>query len=269
MNRDAMIAITAAVVLFVLPLTVAIVSTDTAVVHEHPCVHEPNLPDLIDQVRPAIVHIAKLGVCQGSGFIIDAAGIIVTAKHVSDSAPADYTVTLDNGDTFAVKYVLEDRENDCTFMQLEGPNTPLPYLPIGQGSDPRPGTLVVIAGSPLGYDNFNTFSTGIVSAVGRDLYHRQGWGQEKRYDWHVMLQTTAPAFPGNSGGAVLNTQGEVIGILVAGQAAELNFAVPASRFRTAVRAAKEWMALARLRVVQPDDSPEPQPTFDPYRHGDY
>jgi S1-C subfamily serine protease len=269
MKRYTLIGILATAVLFVLPLTVAVVSTDTAVVHERPCANEPNLPDLIDQVRPAVVHIAKLGVCQGSGFIIDATGIIVTAKHVSDSAPADYTVTLDNGDTYPVKYVLEDRENDCTFMQLEGHNAPFSYLPISQGSDPRPGTLVVIAGSPLGYDNFNTFSTGIVSAVGRDLYHRKGWGQEKRYDWHVMLQTTSPAFPGNSGGAVLNMRGEVIGILVAGQAETLNFAVPASRFRTAVQAAKEWMRLARLRVVQPDDSPEPQPMFEPYRHGDY
>jgi len=211
------------------------------------------LPDLIEDVRPAVVHIAKLGECQGSGCLISADGIIFTAKHVSDGQPGDYEVTLDDGRKFKVKpgYVLEDKENDVTFMQLDlaGHEPNLPCATLAKEDVLRVGDSVLIMGSPLGSDNFNSVSMGILSATGRDLYNRRGWESARRFSWHVMLQTTSPAFPGNSGGPVFNMTGEVIGVLVAGQAETLNFSVPVARFADTIDAVRTHFRLCRFNVV--------------------
>lgn len=212
----------------------------------------------IAQVRTAVVHVAKHGVCQGSGAIVSADGIIFSAKHVSDGEPGDYTVTLDDGREFPVKYVVEDTENDVSFMLLDlaaadqEPN--LPHVELAT-TDPQAGDGVIIGGSPLGKDNFNTFSFGIVSATDRNLYDRRGWESYKRYDWHVMVQTTSPAFPGNSGGPIFNMQGQVIGVLVAGQAETLDFGVPVARFRDTIDTVRRWFELCRFNVVEEKEKP--------------
>lgn len=220
------------------------------------------LPDLIENVRPGVVHISKLGECQGSGCLISPDGILFTAKHVSDGRPGDYEVTLDGGRKFKVKpgYVLEDRENDITFMQLDlaGAEPNLPYAELATDNTLRVGSKVVIMGSSLGRDNFNSVSVGILSALERDLYSRNGWEQYKRYNWHVMLQSTSPAYPGNSGGPIFSMRGEVIGVLVAGQDPCLNFSVPVSRFAGTVDTVRDWFRLVRFNIV----GEEEQETFD-------
>lgn len=219
------------------------------------------IADQVAQVRPAVVHILKEGVCQGSGAIISPDGIIFTAKHVTDGTPGDYTVTLDDQRQFKVKYVVEDTENDVAFMQLDlnshEPN--LPTVPLATQDDMRVGDPLFIMGSPLGYANFNSVSLGILSADNRDLYNREGWDQYRRYDWHVMLQSTSPAFPGNSGGPVFNLRGEVIGVLVAGQADTLNFSVPVGRFRGTIDTVRNWFQLLRIKPVESE--PEPTPDY--------
>jgi len=213
-----------------------------------------SIADQVEQVRGAVVHVGKVGVCQGSGCLITSDGILFTAKHVSDAEPGDYTVTLDDGKTYKVKYVIEDRENDISFMQLDlaGREPNLPYAELAQEDTLRVGDAVFILGSPLGKDNANTVSLGILSARPRDLYNRPGWDSYRRYGWHAMIQTTSPAFPGNSGGPCFDMQGRVIGVLVAGQAETLNFSVPVARFRDTVQAVRAWFALCRFEVVQPE-----------------
>jgi len=219
------------------------------------------LPNLIEDVRSSVVHISKLNDSQSSGCLISADGILFTAKHVSDGKPGDYIVMLDDGREFKVKpgYVLEDRENDITFMQLDlnGTEPNLPYATLATEDVLRVGQQVVVMGSPLGSGNFNSVSVGILSALSRDLYNRKGWEQEQRYNWHVMLQSTSPAFPGNSGGPVFNMGSEVIGVLVAGQAETLNFSVPVARFVDTIDAVRTHFALCRFNVVKAE-----KPTYD-------
>jgi serine protease DegQ len=211
-------------------------------------------------VRPAVVHIAKQGVCQGSGCLISPDGILFSAKHVSDNMPGEYTVTLDDGRQFPVKYTIEDRENDVSFMLLDlaaadqEPN--LPYATLAT-RDPKVGDGLIIGGSPLGYQNFNTFSFGILSATGRDLTG-QAASEAARYTWHVMLQTTSPAYPGSSGGPIFNMDGEVVGVLVAGMDATLNWAVPAVRFNATLETVRQWFELCRFNVVEDESSLEEQ-----------
>jgi S1-C subfamily serine protease len=213
-----------------------------------------SIADQVAQVRPAVVHIAKHGVCQGSGALISADGIVFSAKHVSDGEPGEYTVTLDDGREFPVKYVVEDKENDISFMQLDlrGQEPNLPYATLA-AAEPRVGDGLIIGGSPLGKENFNTFSFGVLSADGRDLAG-QAPSEADRYTWHVMLQTTSPAYPGNSGGPVFNMQGEVVGVLVAGVDATLNWAVPVARFAGTIDTVRRWFELCRFNVVE--DAPK-------------
>lgn len=233
-----------------------------------PTVSSFSIADEVSSVRNSVVHIEKDGVCQGSGCVVSEDGIIFTAKHISDNTYGTYTVTLDDGREYNVKYVIEDTENDITFMKLDLPvDVKLQSAKLASEDTLRVGDGVFIFGSPLGKININTVSTGILSAIDRDLYNRPGWEHYKRYTWHVMLQSTSPAFPGNSGGPVFNMNGEVIGVLVAGQAETLNFSVPVCRFRETIDVVRTWFELCRFNVVE--NVEEVVPTYDPYAYGEH
>ena len=244
-SRDGFYGIVILVVLlaFVVILVKVPASTDSGLF---------SIADQVEEVRGAVVHVRKEG-SQGSGCLISPDGIIFTAKHVSDGTPGDYEVTLDDGRKFRVKpgYVLEDKENDVTFMQLDlqGHEPNLPYAKLAVEDKLRVGDAVFIMGSPLGSDNFNSVSLGLLAAEDRDLYNRNSWERYRRYNWHVMLQSTSPAYPGNSGGPVFNLDSEVVGVLVAGQDATLNFSVPVARFRDTLDAVRDHFRLCRFDVV--------------------
>lgn len=244
-------------------------------------VRDDGIADEVESVRDAVVHVLRLGQWQGSGCLISADGILFTAKHVTDGTHADYEVRMDDGRRFPVKYVIEDKENDVSFMQLDllnarrpGPQSSkhdmpgdkyfiqyeqepdLPYAQLAEHDNLRVGDKVFIMGSPLGVNNFNSVSLGIVSHQERDLYNRGGWERYHKYNWHVMIQSTSPAFPGNSGGPVFDLDGDVIGVLVAGEAETLNFSVPVARFRDTIDAVRDHFRLCRFNVVAEDDVDE-------------
>lgn len=233
-------------------LTAATVAMVAAWVYTKPAYQAFSIAEQVRSVRPAVVHVEKVGVCQGSGCIISPDGIVFTAKHVTDGEGGTYKVTLDDGTVYGAKYAIEDTENDVAFLKLDlPPGTKLPYVELGGESEVcRPGDGVFIMGSPLGSDNFNSVSFGILSYSARNLNTRPGWEQYDKYDWHVMMQTTSPAFPGNSGGPVFDMQGRAIGVLVAGQAETLNFAVPVARFYETIDTVEMWFALCRFDVVE-------------------
>lgn len=202
----------------------------------------------VEKVRPAVVHIAKLGICQGSGAIIGSEGIVMTARHVTDGMPGEYEVTLDDGRKFPVKYVVEDKENDIAMLQLDLPKgVTLPTVKLS-ANDPRVGDPVFIMGSPYGYGNFNSVTLGIISAGGREI--------GGPYDWFVMMQSDAAAFPGNSGGPTFDMSNEVVGVLVAGQGEGLNFSVPVVRFRDTIEDVRNWFRLQRFDVVEEEERVE-------------
>jgi S1-C subfamily serine protease len=215
------------------------------------------IADQVEAVRDTVVHIARVGEWQGSGCIISEDGLIFTAKHVSGSSWGDFEVTLDDGTKYPVKHIIEDRENDVAFMQLDLPaGTKLPFAKLAPEDQMRVGDPLFIMGSPLGFNNFNSVSLGILSGVDRELYERAGWERYQEFDWHVMLQSTSPAFPGNSGGPVFNMRGEVIGVLVAGEAETLNFSVPVWRFRGMIETIKAMFLMDRFDVVREEEPEE-------------
>ena len=176
-------------------------------------VTRPDLAGRVEQVRGSVVHVAKVGVCQGSGFIV-APDIVVTAKHVTDGTPGTYKVTLDDGTVYGVKAVVEDRQYDIAFLQLDLPaGCVLSPVRLADLSDVRVGDAVFIVGSP--YGELNSVTLGILSAKQRDIDC-----------WHIAFQTDSTAAPGSSGGPVFDEYGRVIGVLVGGIEATINYAVP-------------------------------------------
>jgi serine protease Do len=135
----------------------------------------------------------------GSGFVIDAAGYIVTNNHVVDGAD-QIKVKLPDGKEFDAKVVGRDPKTDLALIKIDGAHDLRP-LPMGNSDALRVGSWVVAVGSPFGLEQ--TVTAGIVSAKGRVI----GAGP---YD--DFIQTDASINPGNSGGPLLNLQGEVIGI---------------------------------------------------------
>jgi serine protease Do len=157
----------------------------------------------------------------GSGVIIQADGRIVTNAHVVDGADR-VRVVLTDGREFAAKVVGVDKPTDLAVLDVEA--TGLPTLPFGNSEKPRVGDVVLAVGNPLGVGQ--TVTMGILSAKGRAT----GTGDGSYEDF---LQTDAPINQGNSGGALVTAQGELIGInsqilTPSGGNIGIGFAIPAT-----------------------------------------
>jgi hypothetical protein len=165
----------------------------------------------------------------GSGFIVSADGRIVTNYHVIKGAHSAI-VRLTNGAFFPVQGVLAtDAEKDLALLKVNGKN--LPFLVLGAADNFHVGDHVVAIGSPLGLEG--TVSDGIISAL------REVGGK----NW---IQTTAPVSHGNSGGPLLDMNGNVVGVITWGylQLGEnLNFAVPANEASGLLSSAHEPRSL--------------------------
>jgi serine protease Do len=136
----------------------------------------------------------------GSGFIIDAEGIVVTNFHVIENAE-QITVTLSDETSFTAKVLGQDQKTDIAVLKIDPGDTTLTAVPFGDSDSLRVGDWVLAIGNPFGLGG--TVTAGIVSARGRDI----GNGP---YD--DFIQTDASINRGNSGGPLFNTDGEVIGI---------------------------------------------------------
>ena len=168
------------------------------------------------KTRPAVVLITALAageeIGQGSGFVTDAQGTVVTNFHVVEGADA-VTVQFAGGETYDdVLFVSADRRRDVAVLKVRGSN--LPFIDFGDDRTLAVGDRVYVMGNPLGLEG--TFSDGLLSA--------------RRVDEGVAyLQITAPISSGSSGGPVLNARGEVVGIATAAMRSgqNLNLAVTA------------------------------------------
>ncbi|MCG5074612.1 DegQ family serine endoprotease [Paraburkholderia tagetis] len=132
----------------------------------------------------------------GSGFIMTGDGYVMTNAHVVDDADSIY-VTLTDKREFKAKLIGVDDRTDVAVVKIQANN--LPAITIGDSNKVRVGEWVVAIGSPFGLEN--TVTAGIVSAKGRDTG-----------DYLPFIQTDVAVNPGNSGGPLINMQGEVIGI---------------------------------------------------------
>ena len=157
----------------------------------------------------------------GSGVIIRPDGYIVTNNHVIAGADV-IEVTLENNQVYPAKLVGTDPATDIALIKIEAED--LPVLPMGNSDDLRVGEWVLAIGSP--YDLRSTITAGIVSAKGRSMPNYDG-----QFRVESFIQTDAAVNPGNSGGALVNAVGELVGIntsiiSLTGSYAGYSFAVP-------------------------------------------
>ncbi|HHY10176.1 MAG TPA: trypsin-like serine protease [Firmicutes bacterium] len=160
----------------------------------------------------------------GSGVIYREDGYILTNNHVVADV-ADITVRLPNGQSYPGQVVGRDPLTDLAVVKVEAAG--LPVAKFADSDELRVGQMVIAIGNPLGQDN--TVTTGVVSAVNRDLLVDP---KQNRF-LEGMIQTDAAINPGSSGGPLLNQRGEVIGVTTAiiERAQGLGFAIPSATAR--------------------------------------
>ena len=159
----------------------------------------------------------------GSGVIIRPDGYIVTNNHVVSGA-TKITVTLNNNQQYDATIVGTDPVTDVAIIKVDA--TDLPTIPLGDSDKLRLGEWVLAIGSPLGAQLRSTITAGIVSAKGRSMPDYSG-----EFKIESFIQTDAAVNPGNSGGALVNKKGELVGINTAivsqtGSYTGYSFAVP-------------------------------------------
>jgi serine protease Do len=183
----------------------------------------------------------------GTGFIIDAGGLILTNHHVVDGADR-IMVRLTDGRNLHATRVGSDPDTDIALIKVDSARE-LPYAPLGDSDSLRVGEWVVAIGNPLAYEH--TVTVGVVSFIGRKLFD----SSLDRY-----IQTDAAINFGNSGGPLINARGEVIGInaAISSRAANIGFAVPINQARAILPQLRDKGRVSRgyigvsLRDVDPD-----------------
>lgn len=204
---------------------------------------------VVRAAAPAVVNISARGVQQvqdpfwamfgqgprtqqvgsiGSGVIVRATGVVVTNNHVIQGM-SEIKVTLNDRREFAAHVVLADERSDVAVLQLDGVSDTLPTLNIDDREQQEVGDLVLAIGNPFGVGQ--TVTNGIISALNRTETNISDSGS--------FIQTDAAINPGNSGGALVDMDGDLIGINSAifsrsGTSSGVGFAIPASQVRRVV-----------------------------------
>lgn len=161
---------------------------------------------------------------QGSGFIINEQGLIITNQHVVSGRAPEVQVKLADKTQYKATILGTDAYHDLALLKIT-PKNKLPYLRLATSDDLVVGQKVIAIGNPFGFEG--TLTTGVVSALGRTI-------QEQNAVYENMIQTDAAINPGNSGGPLLDSHGAVIGIntmIYGTQSAGIGFALPVSRAR--------------------------------------
>lgn len=188
-----------------------------------------------EEVSPAVVSITGVSVQQtffggttesessGTGFIVSSEGLIVTNKHVvADSA--DYTVYTSDGNEYAAEIMATDPLFDIAILKIDA--TGLPTVELGSTDSLKVGQTVVAIGNALGQYQ-NSVTTGIISGIGRVIQASDSTGTETE-NLDNVIQTDAAINLGNSGGPLLNIEGQVIGVNTAIDESgdSIGFAIP-------------------------------------------
>jgi 2-alkenal reductase len=179
---------------------------------------EQVLTSLYERVNPAVVYLAVTtaqssltlgaGEGNGSGFVIDTQGHIVTNNHVVADA-SSIEARFADGTVAAARLIGRDPYSDLAVVQVDLPADQLTAIELGDSSQVRPGQKVVAIGNPFGLEG--TMTTGIVSAVGRTL-PESATENGPAFTNPEIIQTDAAINPGNSGGPLLDLKGKVIGV---------------------------------------------------------
>ena len=181
----------------------------------------------------------------GSGVIISKDGYIVTNNHVIDEAER-LEVTLNDNRPFDATVIGADPTTDLALIKIDA--TDLPVIPMGDSEQLKVGEWVLAVGNPFGFTS--TVTTGIVSAKSRSI---SGVSHSRPMGIESYIQTDAAVNPGNSGGALVNLNGELIGINTAiysqtGNYAGYSFAVPTSIVKKVVSDLRQYGTVQRAML---------------------
>lgn len=211
-----------------------------------------NFTNAAETVTPAVVNIKALstgsldwwsnnyGGSSGSGVVISPDGYIVTNNHVIEEGN-QIEVTLNDKRKYKAKLIGTDPSTDLALVKIEANR--LPYLIFGNSDSIRVGEWVLAVGNPFNLES--TVTAGIISAKGRSIDILEG-----EYKIESFIQTDAAVNPGNSGGALVNTNGELVGINTAiitrsGRYEGYSFAIPANLARKIIRDLKDFGVVQR------------------------
>jgi Do/DeqQ family serine protease len=226
--------------------------------NDHAAVHLPDLTVASERSIHSVVHITtkvprqvnrdpffeffygpqqpnqQFSMGAGSGVIMNTEGYIVTNNHVIDKAQS-IEVTLNNNEKYTAKLIGADPNTDLAVLKIEARN--LEPIVIGNSDDVKIGEWVLAVGNP--FDLTSTVTAGIVSAKSRNINIIDSKSRRDAFPIESFIQTDAAVNPGNSGGALVNVRGELIGINTAiasntGSFAGYSFAIPVNLMRKVV-----------------------------------
>lgn len=224
-------------------LTLAAESTINTVVHvKNTSVANSNPSSLLEYLYGFGSNTPRERVGTGSGVIISPDGYIVTNNHVIENA-SKISITLNDNREFDAKLIGTDSNTDIALIKIEA-GSDLPYITFADSDNVRVGEWVLAVGNP--YNLNSTVTAGIVSAKSRGLTEQQ-FGKTSIQSF---IQTDAAVNPGNSGGALVNTRGELVGINTAitsqtGSYIGYSFAVPSNIARKVVEDLIEYGGVQR------------------------
>lgn len=223
------------------------------------------IADMVEQVQPAVVFISaqvettsfffnqrSVQSTSGSGVIVSPEGYILTNNHVVEGA-IELEVTLPGlAETFEAEIIGTDPLTDLAVIQIDGDN--LPTVTFGNASELRPGNLVIAMGYPLALEHGATITLGVVSNTERSFTLDDA-------TFYDVIQTDAAINQGNSGGPLVNLQGQLVGInsVLAGMAQNIGFAISTNTAKPVYealisddhRVARPWLGVS-LVTVTPD-----------------
>lgn len=221
---------------------------------QYPSAAPNNFTQAAELVTPGVVNINAIqgagalnffrstgvGSASGSGVVISPDGYIVTNNHVVEEGD-EYLVTLNDNREFSAELIGMDPSTDLALLKIEAEN--LPFLAFGNSDSLRVGEWVLAVGNPFNLES--TVTAGIVSAKGRSIDILEGQDRIESF-----IQTDAAVNPGNSGGALVNTQGALVGINTAiitrsGRYEGYSFAVPANLVKKVIRDLKDYGMVQR------------------------
>lgn len=195
-----------------------------------------------DQPQP---QTERREVSSGSGFIVDQSGLVVTNKHVVSNSKAEYSIVMSDGQTYEAEVLDRDAVEDLAVLQIKtDAEIDFPTLTLGNSDEVKIGQTVLAIGNTLG-EFRNTVTRGIVSGINRTLTAGGvGVGGELI---EGAIQTDAAISSGNSGGPLLNLQGQVIGVntAVSEQGENIGFALPVDQVKLIVASIKEHGKIVR------------------------